>query len=170
MTYRNFIPIENWEIYFLRYNERCRFHIFWSHFTFTANKLMFIEYTVFVNKPIFRLFIVITPCQIHLRDINKKECEKNSKFYLKFGVILTYLKWIFSDIKNFKLGLRTALLVKSLPGYFLDNHDIYLVEVCSVINNTPIQKDELCYLAVFKMVMFYTQNNFSTFDVICIFS
>ena len=37
------------------------------------------------------------------------------------------------------------------------------------INNTPIRKEELCYLAVFKMVMFYAQNSFSTFDMICIF-
>ena len=51
-------------------------------FTFTANQLVVIEDTILLTKPIFCLFIVITPCQIHLRDINKK-------FYLKFDVILT---------------------------------------------------------------------------------
>ena len=40
------------------------------------------------------------------------------------------------------------------------------------VDNTPIRKEELiCYLAVFKMFfkVFYTQNSFSTFDMICIF-
>ena len=49
------------------------FRIFWCHFTFTANQVMVIEDTILVTKPIFRLFMVITPCQIHLRDINKKK-------------------------------------------------------------------------------------------------
>ena len=61
MTCQNFTPIEEWEIY--------------------ANQLvviMVIEDTISLTKPIFRLFIVITPCQIHLRDINKKQWEKCS--------------------------------------------------------------------------------------------
>ena len=103
---------------------------------------MVIEDTILVTKPIFRLFIVITPCQIHLRDINKQKCEEKSKFYLKFGVILTYLKGIFSDYKYLKLGLRTDILIQSFSGYFMDNYKqnttffngIYLVEVCSVCN------------------------------------
>ena len=37
------------------------------------------------------------------------------------------------------------------------------------VNNTPIRKKELCYLAVFKMVVFYMQNRFSAFDMISIF-
>ena len=76
---------------------------------------MVIEDIILVIKPIFRLFI--TPCQIHLSDnINKKKSEKCYKFHLKFGVVLTYLKGIFSDYKYLKLGLRTDLLVRSFSG------------------------------------------------------
>ena len=115
------------------------FRIFWCHFTFTANQVMVIEDTILVTKPTFRIFIVITPCQIHLRDINKKKWEKCSKCEIKFGVILTYLKGIFSDYKYLKLGLHTDLLVQSFSGYFLDNYKqnptffngIYVAEVCS---------------------------------------
>ena len=83
---------------------------------------MVIEDTILLTKSIFHLFIVITPCQIHLRDINKKNWEQCSNFYLKFGVILTYFKGIFSDYKYLKLGLRTYVLVQSFSGYFLDNY------------------------------------------------
>ena len=69
------------------------FRIFWYHFTFNANQVVVIEDTVLVTQPNFRLFIVITPYQIHLRNINKKKWEKCSKFDLKFGVILTTKKW-----------------------------------------------------------------------------
>ena len=57
MTYQNFTPIEEWEIYFFE----------------VQRQLEVIEDTILVTKPIFRLFIVITMCQIHLRDINKKK-------------------------------------------------------------------------------------------------
>ena len=138
---------------------------------------MVIEGTLLVTKPIFRLFIVITPCQIHLKDIKKRKNEKKViNFYLIFGVILTYLKGIFSDYKYLKLGIRTDFLVQSCSGYFLDNYKqiqhfltgyIWSRSVVFV-NNTPIGKEELCYLAVFIMFfkVFYTRNNSSTFDMI----
>ena len=76
----------------------CR--IFWCHYTFTKNQLVVIEDKIFVTKPIFCLFIIITPYQIHWGNINEKKIVTCSKFYLQFGVILTYLKDIFSDIKT----------------------------------------------------------------------
>ena len=63
---------------------------------------MVIKDTILVINPIFLLFTVFTLCQIHLKDINKKKGVKCSKFYLKFGVILTYLKGIFSDYNYLK--------------------------------------------------------------------
>ena len=45
-----------------------------------------------------------------------------------------------------------------------------MVEICSVMNNTPVGKDELRYPAVLIIVVvFSTQNSFSTHDVICFF-
>ena len=67
-------------IYFLGTKKGVVFRIFWCHFTFTANQLVVIEDTILVTKSTFRLFIVITPCQIHLSYINKKKEEKCSKF------------------------------------------------------------------------------------------
>ena len=72
MTYQNFIPIEEREIYFFGGTKKgVVFCIFWCHFTFTANQLVVIEDMILVNKPMFCLFIVITPRQIHLRHRNK---------------------------------------------------------------------------------------------------
>ena len=70
----------------------CR--IFWCHFTFTVNQLVVIGDTIFVTKPLFCSFIIITPYLIHLWNIN----EKNVPIWC--NRLLTYLKDIFTDIKT----------------------------------------------------------------------
>ena len=80
MTYQNCTPIKEWGIHFFEV-QRCRVLYFRCNFTFTANQLVVIEDTILVNKPMFRFFMVITPRQIHLRDINKNKWEEGSKFY-----------------------------------------------------------------------------------------
>ena len=72
--------IEMGNIYFLGTKKGVVFRMFWCHFTFTANQLVVIEDTIMVTKSTFCLFIVITPCQIHLSYINKKKEEKCFKF------------------------------------------------------------------------------------------
>ena len=64
------------DIFFRGIKKGVVFRIFWCHFTITANQLVVIEDKLLVTKPIFCLFIVITPCQIYLGDIKMKN-EKN---------------------------------------------------------------------------------------------
>ena len=94
---------------------------------------MVIEDTILVTKPTFRLFIVITPWQIHLGDINKKKWGKFSKFQLKLGVILAYFERIFSDYKYLLLGLRKEIFVQSFSGYFPDNYMPYMYKQKSLL-------------------------------------
>ena len=99
MTYQNFTPMEEWEIYFFEVQSKiCR--IFWCHFAFTAIQLVITEDTIFVTKPHFfkPLLIIITAYQIILRDINEKKTEKGSKSYLKFRTMLAYLNDILFNI------------------------------------------------------------------------
>ena len=65
MTYQNFTPIDEWEIYFFEVQGKVSFFVFSG----VILHLTAIEDTILVTKPTFRLFIIITPCQIHLRDL-----------------------------------------------------------------------------------------------------
>ena len=64
MTYQNFTPIEGWEIYFSDVQRKVLFFVFSGVILHYANQLVVIKDTIFVTKPIFALFIIITPYQI----------------------------------------------------------------------------------------------------------
>ena len=90
--------MEEWEIYFFRGTKKgvvcC---IFWCHFTFTANQLVVIEDTIFVTKP---LFIITTPYQIHLRDINEEKMTKMFEILLTLWCNTSLFEKKLSDVKT----------------------------------------------------------------------
>ena len=58
MTYQNFTPIGEWEIYFSEVQRKVSFFVFSGVILHYANQLVVIEDTIFVTKTIIFLFIM----------------------------------------------------------------------------------------------------------------